>query len=333
MHNTEVLHRIRNLFASRFDASISHIDMLPASGSSRLYYRVHSSLPYSVIACLGTNVDENKSFLYFADFFFSQGLAVPEIYAVEEGGMLYLLSDLGSLDVLQYKKTLSDSEVMDLYKRIIGDLLQFQFLGAQADFSHCFVRQSFDETAMKWDLSYFKYYYVKLSGIDCNDQKMEEDFDSVLAFLAKADAQYFMYRDFQARNILITDNSLRYIDFQGGMQGALQYDLVSLLFQAKAELSEDMRTELLEFYISELEKRISVNRQDFVDLYYGFALIRMLQTLGAYGLRGIVERKEHFIASIPAAVENVKTYIHKLPNTLAIPYLRACIKHLPTITI
>src|SRR5690606_17522664 len=214
----QIHERIRALFQNTYNATIQSIEPITAAGSPRKYYRIHSSLSNPVIACLGTNLEENKSFLYFNSFFSSQNLPVPQILASEQEPWLYLLEDCGSTDVLSAKQNFTETQIISLYKNIIQDLIQFQLQGADCDFSHCFVRNKFDTTAMKWDLYYFKYYYLKLCGIDFNEQKLEEDFDSLLSFLKQADSSFFMYRDFQARNILLKENKRYYIDFQGAMQ-------------------------------------------------------------------------------------------------------------------
>jgi len=332
MSENQIHERIRALFQNTYNATIQSIEPITAAGSPRKYYRIHSSLSNPVIACLGTNLEENKSFLYFNSFFSSQNLPVPQILASEQEPWLYLLEDCGSTDVLSAKQNFTETQIISLYKNIIQDLIQFQLQGADCDFSHCFVRNKFDTTAMKWDLYYFKYYYLKLCGIDFNEQKLEEDFDSLLSFLKQADSSFFMYRDFQARNILLKENKRYYIDFQGAMQGPLQYDLASLLLQAKAQLSKSTQTILKDFYFTEITKHISVSESEFKAHYEGFAMIRILQTLGAYGFRGIIEQKPHFISSIPHAVDNAREQISKLSQIITLPYLTHILNHLPKIS-
>jgi aminoglycoside/choline kinase family phosphotransferase len=185
---------------------------------------------------------------------------------------------------------------------------------------------------MKWDLYYFKYYYLKLTDIEFNEQKLEEDFLTLIAFLKTADFSFFMYRDFQARNILMHNSTPYFIDFQGGMKGPLHYDVVSLLFQAKANLNHETRTELIEFYISEISKQISIDKELFKKQLQGFVFIRILQTLGAYGFRGIIQQKPHFIASIPQAIANIKELMPIISRIITIPYLQNLIENLPTLT-
>ncbi|NLK81781.1 MAG: phosphotransferase [Bacteroidales bacterium] len=332
MNENQIHERIHALFQKTYNAPIHSIQIITGAGSPRKYYRILSSLSYSVIACFGTNLEENKSFIYYNTFFLAAGLSVPKIYASEQEPWLYLLEDFGDIDVLTAKQNLSETETITLYKTIIRDLIQFQLQGAKCDFSHCFSRNAFDETAMKWDLYYFKYYYLKLSNLDFNEQKLEEDFDALIVFLKQADASYFMYRDFQARNILLKNNKLHYIDFQGGMRGPLQYDLASLLLQAKAQLSVATQKTLIDFYISEISKYITISKSQFKALYEGFAMIRIIQTLGAYGFRGIIEKKPHFISSIPHAVDNAVTQISNVSQHIHLPYLTHILHNLPKIT-
>lgn len=324
--------RINSLFKSKYNEKIIKIDLLPGAGSSRRYYRIFSELPYTILACFGTNIEENESFIYFSTKFFESNINVPQVIAVDSTHELYFISDLGETDVLHAKENLAKNDIISLYKQILLDLIQIQLKGGETiDFSKCFVRQEFDRTAMQWDLYYFKYYYLKISGLEFNEQKLEVDFCTLLDFLESAPRNYFMYRDFQSRNILLKDNKLGYIDFQGGMKGPLQYDVVSLLYQAKANLSNKMRNELLDFYVENLQKEININKDEFIQQFQGFVFIRILQTLGAYGFRGLIQGKEHFIQSIPQALANLKQHVDTINSIISIPYLTKLIKELPEI--
>lgn len=329
MDDSLIIQRITDLFKSKYSEKIVKIDLLPGAGSSRRYYRIFLDSQNSILACYGSNTDENETFMYFSSIFKKNNLNVPEILATEKNNEIYLITDLGETDVLTAKQALSEAETTNLYKRILQDLIQIQLQGGKnIDFSKCFVRPQFDRTAMRWDLYYFKYYYLKISGLEFNEQKLEEDFDKLLDFLDSADKNFFMYRDFQSRNILLKDNKLGYIDFQGGMRGPLQYDLVSLLFQAKANLSPTIRETLLDFYISELQKEIPIDTELFKKQYQGFIFIRILQTLGAYGFRGYIQRKEHFLQSIPQALANLKEQTPHINKIVEIPYLSQLIEQL-----
>lgn len=307
---------------------------LSGAGSSRQYFRVITSTG-TYIACNGTNIDENRAFLYFANHFKQANLPVPRIFAQEQPEpWLYIIEDFGNTDLLTYKQNCDEKQVETLYRQALTDLQKFQIQGAHnLDYSRCFNRPQFDEVAMKWDFYYFKYYYLKLTPLECSDQQLETDCNTLINFLLRAPRSYCMYRDFQARNILVHENSLHYIDFQGAMQGALQYDVVSLLYQAKANLSVTQRERLLEFYIEQLPRSTYSSTCEFRELYEGFVFIRILQTLGAYGYRGFIQRKQHFIESIAPALENLQLQSEKMNTILSIPYLNSCIQQLPTLSI
>lgn len=333
MQETSIRQQITELFQSRFTETIRSIEELPGAGSSRKYFRIISDLPYSVLACYGSDAIENQTFIYFSSVLGTAGINVPTVFACDKTAHIYLVSDLGETDVLHAKETMNETEIASLYKQILSDLLRIQIEGGKnIDFARCLVRPEFDRTAMRWDLYYFKYYYLKVSGLEFNEQKLEEDFDKLLDFLESADRSYFMYRDFQSRNIMYKNGKLGYIDFQGGMKGPLQYDVVSLLFQAKANLSPKMREELLSFYIEELAKQISVDEQQFRKHYQGFVFIRIIQTLGAYGFRGLIQKKEHFIKSIPQALTNLKNELPIINAIVPMPYLSTLIDQLPELT-
>ena len=332
--NITIQEHVIQLYNTRFSTPIEKIELLPGAGSSRCYYRIFRKGETSILACYGSNPDENETFVYFSKKLKESGINVPEVFAINDENTIYLISDLGNTDVLTAKQQLSAEETETLYQRILKDLIQIQIQGGKhIDFSRCFVRQEFDRTAMRWDLYYFKYYYLKISGIECNDQKLEEDFETILDFLERAKRDFFMYRDFQARNILLNDNELGYIDFQGGMKGPLQYDVVSLLYQAKANLSNETREKLLSYYVQELKKHIALDEKEFREQFQGFVFIRILQTLGAYGFRGYIQRKEHFIQSIPQALANLKEQLPVIQKLISIPYLSTLINQLDVLTI
>ena len=332
--NITIQEHVIQLYNTSFSAPIEKIELLPGAGSSRCYYRIFRKGETPILACYGSNPDENETFVYFSKKLKESGINVPEVFAINDENTIYLISDLGNTDVLTAKQQLSTEETETLYQRILKDLIQIQIQGGKhIDFSRCFVRQEFDRTAMRWDLYYFKYYYLKISGIECNDQKLEEDFETILDFLERAKRDFFMYRDFQARNILLNDNELGYIDFQGGMKGPLLYDVVSLLYQAKANLSNETREKLLSYYVQELKKHIAIDEKEFLEQFQGFIFIRILQTLGAYGFRGYIQRKEHFIQSIPQALANLKEQLPVIQKLISIPYLSALINQLDVLTI
>lgn len=280
---------------------------LPVSGSDRRYYRMVGR-DSQVIGAWNDDVSENHAFLTLAEHFASLGLPVPEVYLTDGSEKGYLQTDLGDIHLFGLLTAEGLSEkVKGLYRQVIDWLPQFQMAGQKGfDFSICYPRSVFDRQSMHWDLNYFKYYFVRLSGETFNEQALEDDFDHLINFLLQAGQDFFLYRDFQSRNVMVVENRPFFIDFQGGRKGALQYDLASLLFDAKANLPNSFREELLQLYLEKAAIVPGFNKHDFLKYYYGFVLIRILQALGAYGFRGFYQKKEHFLQSIPYALDNLR---------------------------
>ena len=287
---------------------------LPQSGSDRRYYRI-SGGGLSAIAAVNSDLKENAAFLSFAQHFRKYGLPVPEIYGADVNAGIYLQQDFGDVSLfgLLTKNNREHSHLAaDVYKKALALLPKFQVeAGNTLDYSVCYPRAEFDRQSMQWDLNYFKYYFLKLAKIQFAEQQLENDFESLINFLLEADGNYFMYRDFQARNIMLVDGEPCFIDFQGGRRGPLQYDIASLLYQTKAQLSEDLRSELLDYYLCELRKYTKIEHTHFIMHFHGFILIRLLQTMGAYGFRGFYERKQHFLQSIPFAQAAIRESLPK----------------------
>jgi aminoglycoside/choline kinase family phosphotransferase len=271
---------------------------------------------------------ENDAFLSFSSIFRKHRLPVPEVYATDPSGQIYLLSDLGNMTLFNFLSGIRRNDqdfpedVIRIYKKAIGFLPVFQVVaGKELDYSKSYPRQVFDRQSMMWDLNYFKYYFLKLAKVPFDEQKLEDDFHTLVNFLLEAGADHFMYRDFQSRNIMLVDGEPRFIDYQGGRKGPLQYDIASLLYDAKAAVPEPVRESLLEYYLEVLEKYSPVDRKSFRQFYTGFILIRILQALGAYGFRGYYENKPHFLKSIPFAIANLKYLLDAKPFPVSIPML------------
>ncbi len=301
---------------------------LPASGSDRKYYRLISD-GKSFIAAYNEEIKENVAFIEFANHFRNRNLPVPTVINVSKDLKAYLQEDLGdeTLFSILTKEGLSEN-VREYYHKVVKILPQIQSKGIEGlDLSKCYPRREFDKQSMMWDLNYFKYYFAKLSGLQFDEQLLEDDFETLTTFLLEADSQYFMYRDFQSRNILVKDNEPWFIDFQGGRLGPLQYDIASLLYDAKANLPEWFREELLDDYLTYL---ISINnrisKERFLKYFDGFVLMRILQALGAYGFRGYFQKKQHFLQSIPYAMENLQVLLSKPSFRLHIPELVKILK-------
>ncbi len=297
---------------------------LAPSGSNRQYYRLHGG-GYSAIGTYGAEPKENRAFLAFSRHFKTLNLPVPEIYASDEAQQIYLQEDFGDDHLYGHLPQLGEDfspELLDLYRKSVRQLAQLQIRGGQdVDYSLCYPRAAFDEQSILWDFNTFKYYFVKLIGVPFEEEALEVDISRFAQYLLEADSDYFMFRDFQSRNIMLRDGAPFFIDYQGGRKGALQYDLASLLFQAKANLSEEIREELLQHYLDEVEQLLPIDREKFIAHFYAFVLIRCIQVLGTYGFRGLYERKSHFLASIPFALKNLRWLLRKVQLPQALPEL------------
>jgi aminoglycoside/choline kinase family phosphotransferase len=321
---------LKKLFIDWAGEEITGFEPVTGSGSNRKYFRIRSNHE-SVIGVIGEDRNENLAFLTFTRHFRQFGLNVPEVYLADEKAGIYLLQNLGNISLFSLLPGSSGSTVITpelegYYKKVLDDLISFQVrAGKELDYSVCYPIDKFDRQSMQWDLNYFKYYYLRPTNVAFHEQSLENDFKTLIDFLALAESDYFMYRDFQARNIMIFENQPWYIDYQGGRKGPLQYDVASLLFQAKADLPFAFREQMLEYYFSQLKNHISVDRNSFIPLYYGFVLIRTLQVLGAYGYRGFFERKTHFLESIGYALDNLKWLLENVEFSLEIPELKNCL--------
>ncbi len=323
---------IETLYESCFGKTASSVIALPAHGSNRKLYRV-SDGERTVIGVENEDKAENQAFLAFSRHFRKAGLSVPEIYGVGENETVYLEEDLGDqtlFDLLSSGKDVDGQigeEVKSVYEKAVQQLSLFQIsAGKSLDYSLCYPRHSFDRQSMMWDLNYFKYYFLKLANIPFNEQKLEDDFDVLTGFLLEAEDDFFLYRDFQSRNIMVKGGKPWFIDYQGGRRGALQYDVVSLLYDSKANLSEAFRAHLLDIYLESLPKDFLINREKFLKYFHGFVLIRIIQAMGAYGFRGFYERKAHFLQSVPYAIRNLENLLGSMQLSIEMPALTAALQ-------
>jgi len=285
---------------------------MPSSGSNRIYYRIiFNKKSNSLIASYNDSISENIAHSSFTAHFKSLNFNVPAIYAHDKGYRYFLLQDLGDITLFRLLQT-NKIQAIDYYKKVIVDLANFQVNGIKGlNLEVAYPVKEFNKRSIIWDLNYFKYYFVKPHNIKFNEDKLEDDFERFANHLLKAELNFFNYRDFQARNIMIYENKPWYIDFQGGRCGALQYDLVSLLYQAKANLKDDVRDVLYNHYIKTLSKILPKSILSFEKLYPSFIYFRLMQVMGAYGFRGLVERKAHFLQSIPLAIKSLKEILKR----------------------
>jgi len=322
----KVKNKLQKIFENHFGKVVTSFELLPMSGSYREYARLKSE-NISVIGASNADVKENIAFLTFSRQLAECGIPVPVIYAVSEDKTLYLQEDLGSVTLFDFLSDVRKREgfsrtIVDEYRKVLSVLPGIQVTaGNNVDYSVCYPRASFDKQSMLWDLSYFKYYFLKLAKIPFDEQLLEDDFQRFAGYLLSAGNDYFMYRDFQSRNIMLKDGGVYFIDYQGGRKGALQYDLASLLYDGKADIPQQIRDELFEFYLDQLEKIIPVDRFEFMRFFRGFVIIRIMQAMGAYGFRGFYEKKEHFLKSIPYALDNLDYLLKRLDLPVELPEL------------
>lgn len=308
-------------------AEPSRIERLPGAGSNRQYYRMYGADNSSVIGVIGTSLDENRSFIYLAEHFNLRKLPVPRVLAVDEEGLRYLQTDLGNrslFDALARGREAGGrytEEEKTLLRRTIAELPDIQIRGARGlDFSRCYPQQEMDVTNVLFDLNYFKYCFLKASGVDFHELKLEASFQLMAKELTAEHGEAFLYRDFQARNVMLDEAGNPYfIDFQGGRKGPVEYDVASFLWQASARYAPALREELISVYINALKQYTEVDEMKFRRRLKMFVLFRILQVLGTYGFRGYFEQKKHFLTSIPPAIQNLKDLLEE--GACPYPYL------------
>ena len=319
------------LFEEHFKEEVSTFEPLPASGSYREYARI-KSMHHQVIGAYNQDIKENNAFFEFSAHFLKRDIPVPRIYLVSSDQKCYLQEDLGNTTLFDFLTKGDETEdfsekIVEEYKKVLRQLPRIQLVaGKDIDYSVCYPREAFDKQSMMWDLNYFKYYFLKLAKIPFDEQALEDDFQTFSDYLLAADNNAFLYRDFQSRNIMLKDEKVYFIDYQGGRKGALQYDMASLLYDAKANIPEEVREELLDFYLDELTQYKDIDRHKFKSLFDGYVLIRIMQSMGAYGFRGFFEKKEHFLKSIPYALKNLDALLAKHTIEVKLPELFKVLK-------
>ncbi|HQB28566.1 MAG TPA: RNase adapter RapZ [Paludibacter sp.] len=318
------MNELENLFFQYTGHKPNQITEFAASGSKRKYFRLENEHEV-LIGVKGTSVEENKAFITMAQHFVNKSLPVPRVLAQSDDGQYYLQEDLGNTTLFDFiaqgrKTGVFSVEEKKMLRKTLQLLPSFQVKGAEGfDFSVCYPHPDFNERTILWDLNYFKYCFLKATGLDFQENKLEDDFQHFTKVLMSVPANTFMYRDFQTRNVMIKEEQPYFIDFQGGRRGPLHYDIASFLWQAKANFSDELRMELLDDYIDALKKLQPVNQEEFHHNLKHFVLFRILQVLGAYGFRGYFEKKPHFLQSIPYALANLKVILKS--DLKGYPYL------------
>jgi aminoglycoside/choline kinase family phosphotransferase len=320
--------RLSELFAAHFGAPPAATAELRAHGSDRKLYRLTATDGRTAVGVEHATHEENAAFIGFSRHFRAAGLPVPEIYAEDRAAGVYLEEDLGGttlFELLQRERGASTeipASVARVYEAAVRLLARMQITAARGlDYGLCYPHGAFDRRSMNWDLNYFKYYFLKLARVPFHEQKLENDFEALADFLLQAPADFFLYRDFQSRNIMVRDGQPWFIDYQGGRRGALPYDLASLLLDAKANLPFAFRDRLKAQYVQAAAELTPLDRPAFEKFYRGFALIRLMQAMGAYGYRGFYERKTHFLQSVPYAIRNLEHLLAAGELPVALPAL------------
>lgn len=326
----QIIDKLNTLYNKWCGADIEEYEELPKSGSARRYFRLKSSKG-TAMGVYNTDKKENEAFLSFSKSLKNAGVNVPQIYGEDLIYNVYLQEDLGNQtlysllqDIKKQHNTFND-ELINTYRKVLDSLATLQIEGSKyIDFNKCYPRAAFDSQSMTWDLSYFKYYFLKLAHIDFDEQLLENDYNKLISILLEAPCDFFLYRDFQSRNIMIRDGEPWFIDYQGGRRGALQYDVASLLYDAKADIPQDIRNSLLEYYIETLHKLCPDSNisNNFKQYFNSYVLIRIMQAMGAYGYRGFFERKSHFLKSIPFALNNLHYLLENTPSLYNMPELQ-----------
>jgi aminoglycoside/choline kinase family phosphotransferase len=319
---------LEKLFEQHFHSEASRVQPVQGAlgGSGRTIVRLAND-NFTAVGVVHDVREENTAFLEFSRHFRRYGLPVPEIYEEDLSHGAYLEEDFGDTTLFEF---LSEHrvgadiapEVVEAYRKVVEVLPRFQIeAGRDLNYKVCYPRSSFDRQSIAWDLNYFKYYFLRLAGIPFNEQALEEDFSRLTKFLLSAERGYFLYRDFQSRNIMLREGKPHFLDYQGGRKGALQYDIASLLFDGKADLPSELRQHLLDHYLDSLGGFIRLEREAFLQHYYAYVYVRIMQALGAYGFRGFYERKVHFLQSVPYALRNLRWLLHNVTLPVALPTL------------
>lgn len=309
--------QLEELFVQYKHSAPKSIEELPSSGSNRRYFRLTADDDSTIIGVMGTSEDENVAFVKIAEHFLRQGLPVPEVYGMFEDKKFYIQQDLG--DNILFKMTEKgrtcgsfNEEEREMLRKTMAKLPALQFLGAEGlDFNVCYPQPEFDERMISFDLNYFKYCFLKATGIEFSEIKLEDDFRRMSDILMRSTSATFLYRDFQSRNVMFYNNEPYFIDFQGGRKGPIYYDVASFVWQAKANYSEELREELLKTYLDALRQYMPVDETYFRQQLRHFVLFRTLQVLGAYGFRGYFEKKPHFLQSVPYAMDNLRRLLRE----------------------
>ncbi len=326
---------LKQLYEQHFHSPADSVTPLQGQlgGSGRAILRVAGSAD-TAIGIVYPVREENVAFLEFSRHFRRHGLPVPAIYAEDLAHDAYLEEDFGDTTLFEFLGAHRSGDLIappaiEAYRKVVSVLPRFQIkAGRDLNYEVCYPRSSFDRQSIAWDLNYFKYYFLRLAGIPFNEQALENDFTRLTKLLLAAPHDYFLYRDFQSRNVMVRNGEPFFLDYQGGRKGALQYDIASLLYDGKADLPPELRQQLLDHYLHCLSAFIPVDRGAFMEHYYAYVYVRIMQALGAYGFRGFYERKAHFLQSVPYALKNLRWLADNIKLPVALPALMEAIQRM-----
>jgi aminoglycoside/choline kinase family phosphotransferase len=317
-----------------FGNSEIKVTRLPVSGSDRKYFRI-SDPERTIIGAYNPVNEENAAFIGFTEHFLKKGLRVPEIYGILPEKHIYFLQDLGDINLFEWLKEKQgkgsfDEDTKKLFRKILDQLIMFQTKGVEdLNLDLCYPHRSFDRQSMMWDMNYFKYMLLKLLAVPFNEQRLEHDFNALADYLLQTSQDYFLYRDFQSANIMIISEIPWFIDYQGGRKGAPQYDVASLLYDAKIKMQKEDREELLRYYTGIFCQVTGEDESKFTGYFTGFSMIRLMQALGAFGFRGLYEQKPTFTESLVPGVKLLNEIILSAETFLKLPELYSAIRALP----
>ena len=315
--------RLFSLFRGHYGRNHQYVRPLTGSASNRQYFRLGDDQS-SCIGVIGVNPDENRAFIAMAAHFRLKGIPVPEVYAASDDAVAYIQEDVGDVALFGMIGSEASEEILCRTIRCLPDI---QFKGAEDfDFSICHPIRRFDRRLVLFDLNYFKYCFLKPSGLEFDENRLQDDFERLADDLTAVGADTFMYRDFQVRNVMVKDGNPCFIDFQGGMQGPIYYDVASFIWHARAGYSQELKMKMLDAYLDALSAYVSIGREEFIDTLRLFVLFRTMQVLGAYGFRGLVEQKAAFVVNIPEALASLDSQL-EMPFE-SYPYLDSVLRRL-----
>ncbi|WP_313502148.1 aminoglycoside phosphotransferase family protein [Kaistella carnis] len=301
---------------------------LAQSGSARSNF-VGKSAGLKYIITYNENIAENESFYYFSQIFSDHGIQAPNVLKISENRTLYIQEFLGdhTLSEIIEKEGLSE-RVKDLVKKTLQQLAEAQSKTIDLiDYSKTFEYKKYDELPITNDLFYFKSFIADVLEIPYHKSSLLLEFKKLVTKIEDLQPTGLMMRDFQSRNIMVNDeDKIFFIDYQSAMKGPLIYDVISFLYQAKANFPQDFKNEMLDYYFSLWEDPTIVTQ--LKSSVKPIQLIRFVQVLGAYGFRGLIQRKQHFISSLDKGIENLYEFSESWEEMEEYPELKNLILQL-----